>query len=76
MIYPPPSMAHKELSSFSQFLFQSKGIPEKTSCHSVTHVNLYDAAMKSRRQSTPWPCLYPSDHHLAFKQSSNIKDGG
>lgn len=76
VIYPPPSMAHKELSSFSQFLSQSKGIPEKTSCHSMTHVNLYDAAMKSRCQSTPWPCLCPSDHYLTFKQSTDTKDGG
>lgn len=56
VIYPPPSMAHKELPSLAQFLSQSKGIPDKT-CHRMTHVNLHDAAMKSRCQSTPWLCL-------------------
>lgn len=63
VIYPLPSMAHKELPSFVQFLSQSKGIPDKTSC-------------QSRCQSTPWPCLCPSDHYLTLKQSSDIKDGG
>lgn len=76
VIDPPPSMAHKELSSLAQFLSQSKGIPDKTSCHSMTHVNFYDAVMKSRCQSTPWLCLCPSDHCLTFKHSSDMKYGG
>lgn len=76
VIYPPTPTAHQELPSLAQFLSQSKGIPKKTSWHRVMHVILYHAAMKSRCQSTPWPCLCPSDHYLTCKQNSDVKDGG
>lgn len=47
-IYPPSPVGHKELPYFAQLLSQSKGIPDKTSCHSTTHVNIYDAAKKTQ----------------------------